>query len=119
MGVSLLCPLCRSPRTADTIDIATGDRDRMCATCGHHWYPAPVHPLLPQCCTRFLQSRLRSTWDGTMLRCPGCRRDLVLRGRWLFHDPAHYTADGWPLPEATRQPRPPSPPAQQLPGACA
>ncbi|MFD0501654.1 hypothetical protein [Streptomyces rhizosphaericus] len=34
---SYRCPECTSRHTLETIDIRTGDRDQMCATCGHHW----------------------------------------------------------------------------------
>jgi hypothetical protein len=95
------CPVCRSPRTAVTIDIPTGDRDRMCASCGHHWYPAELHPLMAECCARFIQSRPRPTRDGSMLRCPDCHRDLVLRGRWHIHTPSTSAPDGPPLPDSS------------------
>lgn len=80
--ISLDCPACTSSRTLTTTDIPTGDRDRMCATCGHHWYPAPLHPGLPACCAQTVQSRPRTAAPGNMLRCALCGRTLVLHGYW-------------------------------------
>lgn len=59
----------------------------MCATCGHHWYPAPLQPGLPRCCARTIQSRSRSGASGSMLYCSLCGRLLVLRSQWMIYEP--------------------------------
>lgn len=113
--ISHRCPECTSPRTAETVDIRTGDRDRMCATCGHHWYPAPLQPGLPRCCAQTIQSRPRPGTRGSMLTCSLCGRPLVLRDRWMIYedpdepdvpltDPAHHDAGDSVSQEAARPP---------------